>query len=75
MQALKRFPPRAAGGALAVLDSAVSVSDALHASASLETPITSKCLVGRKYFHGASKSHLVCRRFHTGSARLGSAWN
>lgn len=46
-----------------------------------DTPITSKCLVGGKYFHSASNSHLVCRRFHTakthrlGSARLGSAWN
>lgn len=75
MQALKRFSPRAAGGAVAMLDSAVSVSDSLHASAGSETPITSKCLVGGKYFHGASKSHLVCRRFHIGSARLGSAWN
>lgn len=72
MQALERLPPRAAGGRRG---DAVSVSDALHASAGLETPITCKCLVGGKYFHGASKLHLVCRRFHTGSARLGMELN
>lgn len=50
-QAFKRFPPRAAGGAVAMLDSAVSVSDALHASApALRLPLLPSASWGENVF-------------------------
>lgn len=79
MQALKRFPPRAGGGGpmRRLIPLSVFLMHSTQA-AGPETPITSKCLVGGKYFHGASNSHLVCRRFQThwlGSARLSMELN
>lgn len=78
MQALKRFPPRAGGGPMRrLIPLSVFLMHSTQA-AGPETPITSKCLVGGKYFHGASNSHLVCRRFQThwlGSARLSMELN